>query len=306
MGESMNTIKLYNGLDIPCIGFGTDRTFIYLRKNIFAGATEFLKDITVGHGYHWKRDTSIINIVKQAPSIGCHLFDTSSAYGQSERVLGHCLKEYSRNEYFLVTKLSNQEQREGNVRQALLHSLKHLKTDSVDLYLMHWPQPDTYLDCWKQMEQLYKEGYAKAIGVCNFKEHHFDQLMRIAEIKPMVCQIESHPLFPQNNMLSYCKENNIQMMAYTPTGRMDARIKSSESMKKISAKYQKNIAQVILRWHYQRGAIPVVNTTSIEHLKDNMDIFDFSLQPDEMKMIDMMNINCRLRYDPDTVDFTKC
>lgn len=77
-------------------------------KNIFAGATEFLKDITVGHGYHWKRDTSIINIVKQAPSIGCHLFDTSSAYGQSERVLGHCLKEYSRNEYFLVTKLSNQ------------------------------------------------------------------------------------------------------------------------------------------------------------------------------------------------------
>lgn len=226
----MNTIKLYNGLDIPCIGFGTDRTFIYLRKNIFAGATEFLKDITVGHGYHWKRDTSIINIVKQAPSIGCHLFDTSSAYGQSERVLGHCLKEYSRNEYFLVTKLSNQEQREGNVRQALLHSLKHLKTDSVDLYLMHWPQPDTYLDCWKQMEQLYKEGYAKAIGVCNFKEHHFDQLMRIAEIKPMVCQIESHPLFPQNNMLSYCKENNIQMMAYTPTGRMDARIKSSESV----------------------------------------------------------------------------
>lgn len=159
---------------------------------------------------------------------------------------------------------------------------------------MHWPQPDTYLDCWKQMEQLYKEGYAKAIGVCNFKEHHFDQLMRIAEIKPMVCQIESHPLFPQNNMLSYCKENNIQMMAYTPTGRMDARIKSSESMKKISAKYQKNIAQVILRWHYQRGVIPVVNTTSIEHLKDNMDIFDFSLQPDEMKMIDMMNINCRL------------
>ena len=302
----MNTVKLYNGLDIPCIGFGTDRTFIKKKKNIFAGATEFLKDITVGHGYHWKRDTSIMNIVKQAPSIGCHLFDTSSAYGQSERVLGHCLKEYSRNEYFLVTKLSNQEQREGNVRQALLRSLKHLKTDSVDLYLMHWPQPDTYLDCWKQMEQLYKEGYAKAIGVCNFKEHHFDQLMRVAEIKPMVCQIESHPLFPQNNMLSYCKENNIQMMAYTPTGRMDARIKNSESMKKISEKYQKNIAQVILRWHCQRGVIPVVNTTNIEHLKDNMDIFDFSLQPDEMDLIDMMNINCRLRYDPDTVDFTKC
>ena len=203
-----------------------------------------MKDVTVGHRYYWKRDTSIVNIVEQAPNIGCSLFDTSSAYGQSERVLGHCLKKYPRSDFFLITKLSNQEQREGDVRKALFRSLKHLNTDSVDLYLMHWPQTGTFLDCWKQMEQLYKEGYAKSIGVCNFKEHHFEELMQVAEIKPMVCQIESHPLFPQNDMLMYCKKNNIQMMAYTPTGRMDVRIRENEALRIISRKNQKNIAEI--------------------------------------------------------------
>lgn len=302
----METLKLYNGLNIPCIGFGTDRTFIYFRKNILAGGIAFLKDVTVGHRYYWKRDTSIVNIVEQAPNIGCSLFDTSSAYGQSERVLGHCLKKYPRSDFFLITKLSNQEQREGDVRKALFRSLKHLNTDSVDLYLMHWPQTGTFLDCWKQMEQLYKEGYAKSIGVCNFKEHHFEELMQVAEIKPMVCQIESHPLFPQNDMLMYCKKNNIQMMAYTPTGRMDVRIRENEALRIISRKNQKNIAQIVLRWHYQRGVIPIVNTTNINHLKDNMNIFDFSLNSSEMQVINGLDINCRLRYDPDTVDFTKC
>lgn len=156
------------------------------------------------------------------------------------------------------------------------------------------------------MEQLYKEGYAKSIGVCNFKEHHFEELMQVAEIKPMVCQIESHPLFPQNDMLMYCKKNNIQMMAYTPTGRMDVRIRENEALRIISRKNQKNIAQIVLRWHYQRGVIPIVNTTNINHLKDNMNIFDFSLDSSEMQVINGLDINCRLRYDPDTVDFTKC
>lgn len=302
----METVKLYNGVDMPCIGFGTDRTFVFIRKNILAGMVDFLKDITIGHGYHWKRDTSIIKIVKKAPQYDCHLFDTSSAYGQSERVLGKCLKKYSRDEYFIVTKLSNQEQREGNVRKALMRSLKHLNVDCVDLYLMHWPQTDTYLDCWKQMEQLYKEGLARAIGVCNFKEHHFEELMKSAEIKPMVCQIESHPLFSQNNMLKYCKKNSIQMMAYTPTGRMDKRIRESEVLRTIAEIHHKDVAQVIMRWHYQRGVIPIANTTHLEHLQSNMNIFDFCLEQSEMESIDNMNIECRLRYDPDTVDFTKC
>lgn len=297
---------LRNGVDIPCVGFGTDRTFIFIRKNIIAGAVDFVKDITVGHRYHWNRDKSIINIIENAPLNGCRLFDTASAYGQSERVLGRALQHYDRSEVFLITKLSNQEQREGNVAKALHRSLKHLGVDAVDLYLMHWPQTGTYLDCWKQMEALYQQGFARAIGVCNFKQHHFGALMEMAEIMPMVCQIESHPLFSQNDMLDYCQEHEIQMMAYTPTGRMDKRLTSSSLLLALADKYSKSVAQIIIRWHYQRGVIPIINTTKIEHLKDNMNIFDFHLTKDEMQSINAMDIGCRLRYDPDTVDFKKC
>lgn len=297
---------LQNGVNIPCVGFGTDRTFIYIRKNIVAGAVGFMKDITVGHRYYWKRDRSIFNIIKNAPLNGCRLFDTASAYGQSERVLGNALRHYNRNEVFLVTKLSNKEQREGSVEMALNRSLKRLKVETVDLYLMHWPQTNTFFDCWKQMEKLYQRGLARAIGVCNFKQHHFEALMEIADIMPMVCQIESHPLFSQNDMLNYCKEHKIQMMAYTPTGRMDDRLANSQLLLALANKYMKSVAQVIIRWHYQRGVIPIINTTKIEHLKDNMNIFDFQLTEDEMLAINGLDIGCRLRYDPDTVDFTKC
>lgn len=298
--------RLVNGVEIPCIGFGTDRTFIFLKKNIFKGVYGFVKDIVCDQRYYWKRDRSIFNIVKNAPLNGCYLYDTASCYGQSERILGYALRHFNRDEYFIITKLSNVEQRSGDVEKALIKSIKRLNVEYVDLYLMHWPHTNTYLDCWKQMEILYKKGYAKAIGVCNFKQQHFEELFKVAKIAPMVCQIESHPLFNQNSMLQYCKDNNIQMMAYTPTGRMDKRLRENTVLRQLSDKYSKSIAQIILRWHYQRGVIPIVNTTKIEHLKDNMDIFDFQLLNCEMELINGINIDCRLRYDPDTVDYTKC
>ena len=303
---SSNHFTLSNGIEIPCIGFGTDRTFIFLRKNIIKGFFGIIKDITSGGCYHLRRDTSIINIVKNGPANGCFLYDTASSYGQSERVLGYALNKYKRGDLFVITKLSNEEQRCGDVDLALRKSLRRLKTDYVDLYLMHWPQTGAYINSWRQMEKVYQKGLAKAIGVCNFKRHHFDELMKDAEICPMVCQIESHPLFAQEDMLRFCKDNNIQMMAYTPTGRMNKRILQNGDITEIAQKHNKSIAQVVMRWHHQRKVIPVVNTTSLAHLIENMDIFDFFLTDEEMARIDRMNIDCRLRYDPDTVDFTKC
>jgi len=281
-------------------------TFVFIRKNVIAGAIALVKDLTVGKRYHWKRDRSIYGIVRQAPENGCCLFDTASAYGQSERVLGQALKKYKREDLFIVTKLSNVEQRAGNVERALQRSLKRLQVDAVDLYLMHWPQTGTYIDCWRQMEEIYEKRLARAIGVCNFKKHHFDELRKTAKIMPMVCQIESHPLFPQNDMLEYCKENHIVMMAYTPTGRMDKRLTQSPVLTELAKKKQASVVQIIIRWHYQRGCVPIINTTSSKHLKENMEIYGFSLDESEMKAIDGLDIHCRLRYDPDTVDFMKC
>lgn len=299
------TFTLYNGIEIPSIGFGTDRTFIFLRKNIIAGFNDMFKDI-MGNKYYYKRDKSLYKIVKLAPKVGCYLFDTASSYGQSEFILGKALKKYNREDYFIITKLSNKEQLTKNVEKALKRSLRKMNIDYVDLYLMHWPQTQTYIQCWKQMEEIYDKGLARAIGVCNFKEHHFEKLMKVARIKPMVCQVESHPLFPQNDILQYCINNNIQMMAYTPTGRMDKRISENEEVKKIASKHKKSVAQIILRWHFQRNVIPIINTTNIYHLKENILIYDFKLTNLEMKIIDSLNQNLRLRYDPDTVDFNKC
>lgn len=297
---------LRNGVAMPSVGFGTDRTFLFVRKNVIKGLINLVKDVTVGKKYYLNRDKSIVKIVKHGPENGCVLFDTASCYGQSERVLGYALKKYRREDVFLITKLSNEEQRDGDVEKALKRSLKHMRTNYVDLYLMHWPQTGTFIDSWKKMEVLYKKGYARAIGVCNFKQHHFEELFEKAEIKPMVCQIESHPLFNQDEMLQFCRENEIQMMAYTPTGRMDKRIRESDVLNAISSKHNKTVAQIIIRWHYQRNVIPIINTTNLEHLKENTNVFDFTLSEEEMKQINALNIDCRLRYDPDTVDFKKC
>lgn len=301
-----NWLELSNGVLMPPVGFGTDRVFLYLRKNIFKGVHILINDLIKDHRYHMKRDLSIFKIVKSCPKEGCFLFDTASSYAQSERVLGHCLKKYNRNDYFVCTKLSNEEQRKGDVFRAFEASRKKLKVDVVDLYLMHWPQTNTFIDCWLQMEELYKKGYVKAIGVCNFKKHHFDELFTKASIIPHVCQIESHPLFSQIEMRYFCRENNIQMMAYTPTGRMDKRIVENPVIRSISERHNKSIAQIIVRWHYQNSVIPIINTTKIEHLIDNVNVFDFCLDQEEMNQIDGMNRNIRLRYDPDNVDFYKC
>lgn len=299
-------VTLRNGIKMPVVGFGTDMTFIYIRKNIIKGIRDALIDIIMKQGYHLKRDQSIFNIVKNAPYNGCRLFDTASAYGQSERVLGLALKKFPREDYFIITKLSNKEQRVGNVEKALCRSLKKLRVDYVDLYLMHWPQTETYIDSWKQMEDVYYKGIARSIGVCNFKCHHFEELAKTSRITPIVCQVESHPLFPQDDILQYCKQNDIQMMAYTPTGRMDKRLTDSAELNDIASNHHKTIAQIIIRWHIQRNVIPVINTTKLEHLAENMNVFDFNLTEEEIKRISALDHNCRLRYDPDTVDFRKC
>lgn len=301
----MKNIKLRNGVEMPPIGFGTDCTFIYVSRNVFIMIKKYMHDIFKEKCYHLKRDFSLYGIVKKAPKYGCKLFDTASAYGQSERILGCGIKKYKREDVFISTKVSNMQQNTGNIRKAFESSSRRLKTDYIDLYLLHWPNPDTYIEAWKQMEELYKEGKVRAIGVCNFHKHHMEELEKHATILPMVNQFECHPLMNQEELRKYCKEKEIQVMAYTPTARMDKRLRNNEVMKSLAEKYGKSIAQIVLRWHYQLGNIPVVNTTKIKHLKENTDIFDFELSDKEIQAINEINIDCRLRYNPDTCDYTK-
>lgn len=298
-------LKLSNGVVMPKVGFGTDCTFIFLSKNPFVTIKKYYIDIIKNNKYQLKRDKSLKKIVNHSVENGCYLFDTAHAYGQSERILGKALKHNLREEYFISTKVSNEQQRGGNIRAALESSLNRLNLDYIDLYLLHWPHPGLFQESWRQMEELYKEGLIRSIGVCNFHQHHLEELKKSAEIMPMVNQFECHPLMSQNELRQYCRDNGIQVMAYTPTARMNRGIMESETIKKIALAHNKGIAQVVIRWHIQSGNIPVINTTNEKHLIENMNVFDFELTQDEMDLIDGLNVNMRLRYNPDTCDYTK-
>ena len=297
--------KLSNGYEIPELCFGSGITQLYRYGNcgkkseIKYWMRNFLKNRS-----QIKKDIGLVKAIDVAMKNGCNMFDTSRAYGGSEYVIGNQLKKYNRNDFFVVTKLCNSDQYKGDVRAALRKSLDELQMDYVDLYLMHWPVEGCFVENWKRMEELYQQGLCKAIGVCNFNIHHLEKLKKEIEIMPMVNQFECHPLFTQEDLRNYCKAHYIQTMAYTATARMDERLKKT-ALVQIGKKYNKTIAQVILKWHQQIGNIPVVNSYNPAHIIENIDINDFYLTQEEIDKISKININSRLRYDPDNCDFTQ-
>ena len=294
---------LSNGITIPAICFGGGIVHTYRHKDesivnyMKYRASTFLKNKKQYYlDKHFKRS------IKISMENGITMFDTSKAYRDAEFELGKTLKNYNRDSYFVVTKASNKEQYNGNMRKALEESLKQLKMNYVDLYLLHWPVEGVWRDNWRQLETLYKEGLCRSIGVCNCNIHHLEELKNQCEIFPMINEFECHPLFTQDELRDYCKNNNVQVMAYTSTARMDERLRKT-ALVPIANKYQKNIVQVILRWHIQIGNIPIFNSTNPQHIAQNSNINDFVLSDEEIQQISSININSRLRYDPDNCDF---
>ena len=238
---------------------------------------------------------------KQYPGL---LYDTSSSYGLNEAILGTAIKDFSlRSQMFLAVKISNREQRSGNIKEAFQNHLKTLNTDYVDLLMLHWPHPGTYLESYQALEEIYHSGGAKCIGVSNFHQHHLEALLERASVVPAVNQIEVHPLFTQEPLVHYCKSIGIQVMAYTPLGRMHDVLIKNKTLRLLAKKYQKTVPQIILRWDLERELIPIPRTLNPAHLDEFMGIFDFSLTGDEIKAINAVNENVRLRFNPDTVDY---
>ena len=179
-----------------------------------------------------------------------------------------------------------------------------MKTDYVDIFMFHWPVTDCYEKTWKVMVELYKQGYVKTLGVANCHEHHLEVLFNLTEERPLINQFEIHPLFTQKKLIRYCLDNGIRPEAYTPTARFDDRLVRLPLLHRIGKKYGKSVLQVILRWQVQNGVIPVVRALTKSHQQENIDIFDFYLSEAEMADIDGININARVRYDPDNCDFS--
>ena len=251
---------LSNGVKMPSIGFGT---------------------------YKSGNDEETAKIIKYALEIGYRQIDTASFYG-NEVGIGNGIKEsrINREDIFLVTKLWNDDHGYDKTIEAFNKSLERLQVNYIDLYLVHWPNK-LNSETWKAFEYLYKTGKVKAIGVCNFKIGHLEELKKTAEIMPMVNQIEIHPQSSKNDMLSYCEENNIQLVAWSPI--MRGKLFSNNLMIDLTEKYKKTIAQIILRWHVQRGIIPIPKSSNEERIKENLSIFDFELSNNDMRTIDSLN-----------------
>lgn len=247
------------------------------------------------------------NIMSDTISTGIYGFDTSHDYGKSELFIGksldRLLKErvISRDDLFIQSKIGNEQQYLGNIEDCVDEALKKLHIDYLDLMLLHWPTPDFYVENWKKLEQVYQKGKIKAIGIANVQIRHLEALIKHScDILPHVIQTEIHPLYINDDLLNYCVENNIVVQACTPLCCMIDMIRHNPILIRLAQKYNRSIAQIILRWHYQRNTIIVFRAYNKTHMEETANIFDFSLENDEI--IEISSLNCHYRYHPESLN----
>ena len=228
--------------------------------------------------------------VLDALETGYRLFDTAAAY-YNEAAVGRAVRESGipRDEIFITTKLWVQDAGYDQTLAAFEQSRKNRGLDYVDLYLIHQPFGD-YYGAWRAMEDLYREGIVKAIGVSNFSPERIVDLCMNHEIKPSVNQIEIHPFYQQEEALRVMRSYDIVPEAWGPLSEGQKDIFHHRTLQKIAQRHGKTTAQVILRWHFQRGIVAIPKTIHKERMKENMDIWDFELTQKDMKEIEAMDI----------------
>lgn len=268
-------IQLHTGVEIPQLGLGV---------------------------YKVEAGNVVVNTVKTALSLGYRSIDTAAFYDNEEGV-GKAIKESEipREELFITTKVWNTDQGYEETLAAFEASRKKLDLEYIDLYLIHWPVKEKYLHTWRALEKLYNEGKVKAIGVSNFKIHHLQDLFAHSNEKPVVNQVELHPLLSQEELRAFCKANHIAVEAWSPIAR--GSLLEEPHLLSIAEKYGKSTVQVILRWHLQNDVIIIPKSVSPVRLKENADIFNFELTTEDMNIINQLNENKRFGADPDNFNF---
>jgi 2,5-diketo-D-gluconate reductase A len=267
-------VTLNNGQQIPQLGFGV-----------------FLIE---------PQDT--VAAVSAALEAGYRHIDTAEEYG-NEKEVGEAIRQsgLDRSEVFVTSKLNNDAHQPDDARQAFDESLKALGVDYLDLFLIHWPLPTRYdgdfVSTWQTLEEFYRDGRARSIGVSNFQAHHLRRLHGESQIIPAVNQIEVNPYLTQDELRGFCAEHQIAVEAWSPLGR--GNVLQDPEIEAIARRAAKTPAQVVLRWHIQRGHIVFPKSVTPDRIRENIDIFDFGLSADEIGTISALNRNERTGPDPD-------
>ena len=272
----MKTIQLHNELEIPQIGVGT---------------------------WTLRGETARQN-VRLALEAGFRHIDTAQAY-ENEAEVGQGIADSGvpRQEIFVTTKVATHIMREGEqaVRDAIDASLDKLKSDYIDLLLIHWPVKDCVKQTWQVMEDEVRQGKVRSIGVSNFNRHHLDDLLSYAEIRPVINQIEVHPLMTQEENIAYNHHLGIEVEAWGPFGQGDIDVVGHPLLQSLAQKYQKTASQIVLRWIVQRGLITIPRAKP-NHFAENLGIMAFTLTDEDMLAISRLNQNLRSNAlnDPET------
>jgi methylglyoxal/glyoxal reductase len=271
-------VKLNNNCEMPIVGLGTWRS----------------------------KPEDAYKAVLAALKSGYRHIDTAAIYNNEEMV-GKAIKDskIKREDIFITTKLWNSDQGYEATLKAFDESLKKLGVKYVDLYLIHWFKGyENSLSTYKALEELYKQGKVKAIGVSNYNIHHLMHLLDNAEIKPMVNQVETHITLQNHFLQDFCKSNNIQLEAYAPLmSRKINDLLENETMKKIAKKHNKTVPQVNIRWFIERGIVVIPKSITPSRIKANYQVFDFELDNEDMQDIRSLNKGQKLFPEFDNVDY---
>lgn len=274
--------QLSNGVEIPCIGFGT---------------------------WQAKDGETAENAVKAALASGYRHIDAAAIY-RNEQSVGKAIREseVARKDLFVTSKLWNDEHGYETTLRAFDQTIKDLGLEYLDLYLIHWPVPAKFHDSWeksnaqtwKAFEKLYEEGMIRSIGISNFLPHHIEALKQTANIASMVNQIEYHPALMQKEIVEYSQKEGMLIEAYSPLG--TGALLNDPTLKEIADQYGKSVAHVCIRWVLQNGHLPLPKSVTPSRIEDNTKVFDFELSADDMEKINNMK-EMEPGNDPDNIEF---
>jgi diketogulonate reductase-like aldo/keto reductase len=235
--------------------------------------------------------------VGEALRVGYRLIDTAKLY-RNEADVGNAVRESGipREEIFVTTKLWNSDHGYDAALRAFDRSLDQLGLDYVDLYLIHWPVAGPRRETWRALETIYTQGRARAVGVSNYMVHHLSELLEEAQVPPAVDQVEMNPFLPQRELQAYCRDHGIRLEAYSPLTK-GYRL-SDRRLAAVGRRYNKTPAQVLLRWCLQAGAVAIPKSVRPKRIRENADIFDFSLDAEDLRVLDALDSSLHTGWDP--------